>query len=171
MALEYDWQHPANFSALTLPTFTLEANKSLQSCFYCTTIQYLLFDKLILIVKLKFNLYYPFYILKLKIILILGERLIQFATEHLVTEVLIQPQLYTLQQCVKNMLGSFTKHRHVVHGGYTFAGSGKKIFNRMDMCFANFMVQVVQDLLNVTYVLQIEPFLTRHLNFLNKTCI
>ena len=55
----------------------------------------------------------------------LGERLIQFATEHLVTEVLIQPQMYTLQQCVKNMLGSFTKHRHVVHGGYTFSGSGK----------------------------------------------
>lgn len=60
-------------------------------------------------------------------LLISGERLIQFATEHLVTEVLIQPQLYTLQQCVKNMLGSFTKHRHVVHGGYTFAGSGKII--------------------------------------------
>ncbi len=57
-----------------------------------------------------------------------GERLIQFATEHLVTEVLIQPQKYTLQQCVKNMLGSFTKHRHIVHGGYTFAGSGKLQF-------------------------------------------
>ena len=56
-----------------------------------------------------------------------GERLIQFASEHLVTEVLIQPQLYTLQQCVRNMLGSFTKHRHVVHGGYTFAGSGENV--------------------------------------------
>lgn len=53
-----------------------------------------------------------------------GERLIQFATDNLVIEVLIHPQLYTLQQCMRNMLGSFTKHRHIIHGGYTFAGSG-----------------------------------------------
>lgn len=53
-----------------------------------------------------------------------GERLIQFASDHLVTEVLIHPQLNTLQQCMKNMLGSFTKHRHIVNGGYTFAGTG-----------------------------------------------
>ena len=25
---------------------------------------------------------------------------------------------------MKNMLGSFTKHRHILHGGYTFAGTG-----------------------------------------------
>jgi hypothetical protein len=55
---------------------------------------------------------------------ILGERLIQYASEYLVTEVLISPQLNTLQQCMKNMLGSFTKHRHILHGGYTFAGTG-----------------------------------------------
>ena len=54
----------------------------------------------------------------------LGERLIQYASEYLVTEVLISPQLNTLQQCMKNMLGSFTKHRHILHGGYTFAGTG-----------------------------------------------
>ena len=54
----------------------------------------------------------------------LGERLIQFATDNLVIEVLVHPQLYTLQQCMRNMLGSFTKHRHIIHGGYTFAGSG-----------------------------------------------
>ena len=53
-----------------------------------------------------------------------GEKLIQFATENLVLEVLVHPQIYTLQQCVRNMLSSFTKHRHVVHGGYTFAGTG-----------------------------------------------
>ena len=53
-----------------------------------------------------------------------GERLIQFASDHLVTEVLIHPQLNTLQQCMKNMLGSFTKHRHIINGGYTFAGTG-----------------------------------------------
>jgi len=53
-----------------------------------------------------------------------GERLIQFATEQCVVEVLISPQLYTLQQCIRNMLGSFTRHRHLIHAGYTLAGSG-----------------------------------------------
>ena len=57
----------------------------------------------------------------------LGERLIQYASEYLVTEVLISPQLNTLQQCMKNMLGSFTKHRHILHGGYTFAGTGARV--------------------------------------------
>merc|ERR1712127_1156844 len=56
-----------------------------------------------------------------------GERLIQFATENLVTEVLIHPQVNTLQQCMKNMLGSFTKHRHIIHAGYTFDGQGSWI--------------------------------------------
>ena len=59
-----------------------------------------------------------------RFIIFLGERLIQYASEYLVTEVLISPQLNTLQQCMKNMLGSFTKHRHILHGGYTFAGTG-----------------------------------------------
>ncbi|KAK7791071.1 hypothetical protein R5R35_007158 [Gryllus longicercus] len=53
-----------------------------------------------------------------------GERLIQYATENLVTEVLIHPQVNTLLQCVRNLLSSFTRHRHLVHAGYTFAGSG-----------------------------------------------
>merc|ERR1711970_479178 len=56
-----------------------------------------------------------------------GERLIQFATENLVPEVLIHPQVNTLQQCMKNMLGSFTKHRHIIHAGYTFDGQGSWI--------------------------------------------
>merc|ERR1711970_1348267 len=56
-----------------------------------------------------------------------GERLIQFATENLVTEVLIHPQVNTLQQCMKNMLASFTKHRHIIHAGYTFDGQGSWI--------------------------------------------
>ena len=42
---------------------------------------------------------------------------------------LIHPQLYTLQQCMRNMLASFTKHRHIIHGGYTFAGSGSWVLN------------------------------------------
>ncbi|CAB3363495.1 Hypothetical predicted protein [Cloeon dipterum] len=53
-----------------------------------------------------------------------GERLIQFASESLVTEVLIQPQTTTLIQCARNLLSSFTRHRHIIHAGYTFAGNG-----------------------------------------------
>ena len=58
-----------------------------------------------------------------------GERLVQYATDNLVVEVLIHPQLYTLHQCMRNMLASFTKHRHIIHGGYTFAGSGSWVLN------------------------------------------
>merc|ERR1711892_1111860 len=67
-----------------------------------------------------------------------GERLIQFATENLVTEVLIHPQVNTLQQCMKNMLASFTKHRHIIHGGYTFAGQGSWILQDGTFSFEDF---------------------------------
>merc|ERR1712079_695415 len=67
-----------------------------------------------------------------------GERLIQFATEHLVTEVLIHPQVNTLQQCMKNMLASFTKHRHIIHAGYTFAGQGSWILQDGTFSFEDF---------------------------------
>merc|ERR1712226_1443579 len=67
-----------------------------------------------------------------------GERLIQFATENLVTEVLIHPQVNTLQQCIKNMLASFTKHRHIVHAGYTFAGQGSWILQDGTFSFEDF---------------------------------
>merc|ERR1739848_576485 len=79
-----------------------------------------------------------------------GERLIQFATENLVTEVLIHPQVNTLQQCMKNMLASFTKHRHIIHAGYTFAGQGSWIlqdgtfsFNEFATVFDEYDVQRV----------------------------
>ncbi|XP_049820666.1 microtubule-associated protein futsch isoform X2 [Aethina tumida] len=53
-----------------------------------------------------------------------GERLIQFASENLVTEILIHPVVSTLAQCVRNLLSSFTRHRHIIHAGYTFAANG-----------------------------------------------
>uniref|UniRef100_A0A1I8N0Y2 Microtubule-associated protein futsch n=1 Tax=Musca domestica TaxID=7370 RepID=A0A1I8N0Y2_MUSDO len=56
-----------------------------------------------------------------------GERLIQYASENLVTEVLIHPQYNTLIQCMRNMLSSFTRHRHIIHAGYTFSGNGSWI--------------------------------------------
>ena len=56
-----------------------------------------------------------------------GERLIQYASENLVTEVLIHPQFNTLIQCMRNLLSSFTRHRHVIHAGYSFTGNGSWI--------------------------------------------
>lgn len=67
-----------------------------------------------------------------------GERLIQFASDQLVTEVLIHPQLNTLQQCMKNMLGSFTKHRHIINGGYTFAGTGAWVLQDGPYAYGDF---------------------------------
>lgn len=58
---------------------------------------------------------------------LLGERLIQFASENLVTEILIHPQYNTLIQCMRNLLSSFTRHRHIIHSGYTFSGNGSWI--------------------------------------------
>ncbi|KAF0309128.1 Microtubule-associated protein futsch [Amphibalanus amphitrite] len=56
-----------------------------------------------------------------------GERLIQFASENIVAEILVNPQVYTFQQCLKNMLASFTRHRHLIHAGYVFSGNGSWI--------------------------------------------
>lgn len=56
-----------------------------------------------------------------------GERLIQFASENLVTEILIHPQYNTLIQCMRNLLSSFTRHRHIIHSGYAFSGNGSWI--------------------------------------------
>ena len=60
-----------------------------------------------------------------------GERLIQYASENLVTEVLIHPQYNTLIQCMRNMLSSFTRHRHIINAGYTFSGNGSWILQVM----------------------------------------
>ncbi|CAB0039788.1 unnamed protein product [Trichogramma brassicae] len=68
-----------------------------------------------------------------------GERLIQYATENLVTEVLIFPQSNTLLQCMRNLLASFTKHRHIVHAGYTFGGNGSWILQDGTFSLADFL--------------------------------
>ncbi|KAL5282726.1 MAP1B family protein [Megaselia abdita] len=56
-----------------------------------------------------------------------GEKLIQYASENLVTEILIHPTFSTLIQCMRNMLSSFTRHKHIIHSGYTFSGNGSWI--------------------------------------------
>lgn len=74
--------------------------------------------------------------IKILFILISGERLIQYASENLVTEILIHPQYNTLIQCMRNLLSSFTRHRHIIHSGYTFSGNGSWIlqvrFSKVD---------------------------------------
>ncbi|XP_064460880.1 microtubule-associated protein futsch-like isoform X2 [Ornithodoros turicata] len=67
-----------------------------------------------------------------------NELLIQHSTETLALEVLLHPEVSTLRQCFKNMMMSGTVHKHVVHAGYAFAGSGDWIlqdgvFGRKDM--------------------------------------
>ncbi|PSN44063.1 hypothetical protein C0J52_15920, partial [Blattella germanica] len=73
-----------------------------------------------------------------------GERLIQYATENLVTEVLIHPQVNTLLQCVRNLLSSFTRHRHLIHAGYTFAGNGSWILQDGTFSLADFIDAFVE---------------------------
>lgn len=40
---------------------------------------------------------------------------------------------------MKNMLGSFTKHRHIIHAGYTFAGQGSWILQDGTFSFDEFV--------------------------------
>ncbi|XP_057341413.1 microtubule-associated protein futsch [Microplitis mediator] len=68
-----------------------------------------------------------------------GERLIQYATENLVTEILIHPQTNTLLQCIRNLLASFTKHRHIIHAGYTFGENGSWILQDGTFSLADFL--------------------------------
>lgn len=72
-----------------------------------------------------------------------GERLIQFASENLVTEVLIQPQFNTLIQCMRNLLSSFTRHRHVIHAGYSFTGNGSWILQVRGITYSASQQQMV----------------------------
>uniref|UniRef100_T1IZ67 Microtubule-associated protein futsch n=1 Tax=Strigamia maritima TaxID=126957 RepID=T1IZ67_STRMM len=67
-----------------------------------------------------------------------GEHLIQHVTENLVTEVLINAQVNTLRQCMKNLLTSYTRHKHIIHAGYAFGGTGSWVlqdgtFSYMDL--------------------------------------
>ncbi|XP_057379136.1 microtubule-associated protein futsch-like [Daphnia carinata] len=73
-----------------------------------------------------------------------GEKLIQLASDSLVTEILIHPQLSTLKQCMRNLLASFTRHRHVIHAGYTLSGPGSWILQDGTYEFSDFM-NIVRD--------------------------
>ncbi|XP_058446970.1 microtubule-associated protein futsch [Malaya genurostris] len=68
-----------------------------------------------------------------------GERLIQYASENLVTEILIHPQINTFIQCIRNLLSSFTRHRHIIHTGYTFAANGSWVLQDGTFSVIDFM--------------------------------
>ncbi|XP_053690752.1 microtubule-associated protein futsch [Sabethes cyaneus] len=68
-----------------------------------------------------------------------GERLIQYASENLVTEILIHPQINTFIQCIRNLLSSFTRHRHIIHTGYTFAANGSWVLQDGTFSVVDFM--------------------------------
>lgn len=76
--------------------------------------------------------YITYYVVSTLLIFFTGERLIQYASENLVTEILIHPQYNTLIQCMRNLLSSFTRHRHIIHAGYTFSGNGSWILQVCD---------------------------------------
>lgn len=76
----------------------------------------------------------------------IGERLIQYASENLVTEILIHPQYNTLIQCMRNLLSSFTRHRHIIHAGYTFSGNGSWILQVTGFKGISFSTFVYYDL-------------------------
>ncbi|GFT60260.1 microtubule-associated protein futsch [Nephila pilipes] len=65
--------------------------------------------------------------------------LIQHSTESLGVEVLVSPTVSTLKQCVKNLLSTSTGHKHLIHVGYTFAGSGSWILQNGTFSFNDFL--------------------------------
>ncbi|GIY86162.1 microtubule-associated protein futsch [Caerostris extrusa] len=64
--------------------------------------------------------------------------LIQHSTESLGVEVLVSPTVSTLKQCVKNLLSTSTGHKHLIHVGYAFAGSGSWILQNGTFSFDDF---------------------------------
>ncbi|XP_042908330.1 microtubule-associated protein futsch [Parasteatoda tepidariorum] len=65
--------------------------------------------------------------------------LIQHSTESLGVEVLVNPTVSTLKQCVRNFLSTSTGHKHLIHAGYTFAGSGSWILQNGTFAFDDFL--------------------------------
>ncbi|XP_023228714.1 microtubule-associated protein futsch-like, partial [Centruroides sculpturatus] len=68
-----------------------------------------------------------------------NELLIQHSTETLAVEVLINPQVSTLKQCLKNLLLARTGHKHLIYAGYSFTGSGSWILQNGAFKFSNFI--------------------------------
>ncbi|XP_065308276.1 microtubule-associated protein futsch isoform X4 [Dermacentor albipictus] len=91
-----------------------------------------------------------------------NELLIQHSTESLALEVLLNPEVSTLRQCFKNMMVSGTTHKHVIHAGYAFAGSGDWILQ--DGVFSARDVEALLHDADVQEVLRRQKFHTLHVH-------
>ncbi|KAI1301210.1 Microtubule-associated protein futsch [Halotydeus destructor] len=68
-----------------------------------------------------------------------SELLIQHSTEKLAVEVLLNPQVFTLKQCLKNLLVSPTGHKHLIYAGYSFTGTGSWMLQDGILKFQDFI--------------------------------
>lgn len=91
-----------------------------------------------------------------------NELLIQHSTETLALEVLLNPEVSTFKQCFKNMMVSGTTHKHVIHAGYAFAGSGDWILQ--DGIFGCKELEAAITHPEVTEVLEKQRFYTLHVH-------
>ncbi|XP_077510593.1 uncharacterized protein LOC144121313 [Amblyomma americanum] len=91
-----------------------------------------------------------------------NELLIQHSTESLALEVLLNPEVSTLRQCFKNMMVSGTTHKHVIHAGYAFSGTGDWILQ--DGVFSARDVEVLLHDAEVEEVLRRQKFHTLHVH-------
>ncbi|GFR01220.1 microtubule-associated protein futsch [Trichonephila clavata] len=73
-----------------------------------------------------------------------SELLIQYSTENLAVEVLLNPHVSTLKQCLKNLLAANVGHKHVIHAGYAFTGSGSWVLQDGSFSHDDF-VDTLQD--------------------------
>ncbi|XP_022254272.1 microtubule-associated protein futsch-like isoform X2 [Limulus polyphemus] len=53
--------------------------------------------------------------------------IVQYSTERLAVEVLLNPKVSVFKQCLKNLLSSSTAYKHIIYAGYAFTGSGSWI--------------------------------------------
>ncbi|CAN7985046.1 unnamed protein product [Ixodes hexagonus] len=91
-----------------------------------------------------------------------NELLIQHSTESLALEVLLNPEVSTFRQCFKNMMMSGTTHKHVIHAGYAFGGSGDWIL-RDGVFGSHDLASALQDP-EVEQVLRKQRFHTLHVH-------
>uniref|UniRef100_T1K168 Microtubule-associated protein futsch n=1 Tax=Tetranychus urticae TaxID=32264 RepID=T1K168_TETUR len=83
------------------------------------------------------------------------ELLLQHSTDKLAVEVLFNPQIFTLKQCLRNLLLSPTGHKHVIHAGYSFTVSGSWILQDGIFRFHDFVDELSDP--GVTKVLSLYP--------------
>ncbi|KAG8188040.1 hypothetical protein JTE90_009914 [Oedothorax gibbosus] len=73
-----------------------------------------------------------------------NELLIQHSTENLAVEVLLNPHVNTLKQCLKNLLAANVGHKHIIHAGYTFSSSGSWVLQDGSFSYNDF-IDTLQD--------------------------